>query len=221
MSDSKNNEKERDNSWCDKCDVQTEDGLVVCVRCGKLYNKNVQQLADDPTQGLTLNCRDDEVKSYVAHSRHFPNRFPVGKRQNTDDIDRLVSNLSLEADVKNDAILKFKVMIDGHFRNYSRHNKRILAGICVYTSLINEKSWVTIGHICNTVGCVNSDFCKIYNQVIKEYPQYRCDKPCIEDLIAVTLSETKIDEEEKKVCLISILHLESGLKDIYFKGYLQ
>ena len=199
MSETKIVPKKCPDKCCINSDIQREDGLLVCINCGQLCSTSTDQLTNDPTQEYNLNCRSDDIKSYVANNKHFPHRFPVAKRYNTEDIDRICYNLSLGADVRNQAVMKYKDMFDGHFRHSSKQTKLILSAICVYTSLIEGKTPVTIGHFCNYIGCSASEFNKVYNQVIKEYPNYRCEQMPIESLVSVTISETRIDEKEKKV----------------------
>ncbi|XP_054163801.1 transcription factor IIIB 50 kDa subunit-like [Oppia nitens] len=186
------------NKLCIKSNIQSEDGLLVCINCGQLFSRE-SQLRDDPTQALTINCRSDESKSYVSSNRRFPNRFPTHKKIATNLVNVLVSNLSLGSNIRDQSVTIYKELVADVFRCASKSTKSILAAICVYLTLLKEHNPVTIGHMCNTIGCASSDFNKVYNQVITKFPQHRPQQMSIESLVPVTLSEATFDSTERKI----------------------
>ncbi|CAG2123393.1 unnamed protein product, partial [Medioppia subpectinata] len=102
-------------------------------------------------------------------------------------------------------------MICGAFRCASLDTKRVLSTICVYIALLDDKNAVTIGHVCNAAGCTTGDFNRVFNQVIKEYPELRPEKMSIESLVPVVLSEANVAVNERKILeekVLKILELE-------------
>jgi transcription initiation factor TFIIIB Brf1 subunit/transcription initiation factor TFIIB len=172
---------------------------LVCTKCGQIY-KDRDQFQNDPTQEYTQNCRDFTPKLYLPNNPRINvcgNRLPIAKKLGMRTVEDLSLKFNLNTDMKNEALSKYQ-LTSSHmsFNCTSKQTKMILASVCVYITLMNEKSPVAIGHICNAVGCNTSEFGKVYTQVIKDFPQFKPQSIPIENLISVTLSEANFSKQE-------------------------
>jgi hypothetical protein len=180
-------------------DIQKYDGITVCVNCGQVFRDSGDLLRADPTQTYACNHDPDGKKAYIRGIHGSKDTFATAKRFNTAVLDTLVSSLSLGKHIQDLAVEKYKTLIATHFRCATLTTKRVLSAICLYITLISEGNIVTIGHICNAVNCTPYEFNRVYNQVIKEFPDFRPEQMPIESLVPVVLSEANIDKTERKV----------------------
>ncbi|CAG2159285.1 unnamed protein product [Oppiella nova] len=192
-------------------DIQKYDGITVCVKCGQVFRDSGDMLRADPTQTYACNHDPDGKKAYIRGIHGSKDTFATAKRFNTAVLDTLVSSLSLGKHIQDLAVEKYKTLIATHFRCATLTTKRVLSAICLYITLISEGNIVTIGHICNAVNCTPYEFNRVYNQVIKEFPDFRPEQMPIESLVPVVLSEANIDKTERKALeekVAKILELE-------------
>ena len=190
---------------------------MVCIDCGTLI-RDKDVFKSDPMQKFTTNDHhllfDLNLSSGIRN--YLPsNRITTAKKMGRRTVETLAANLSLTSEMKEDALMRWhETCFHKNFFNSSKHTKTILAATCVYISMKKFRNPIAFSQICNAIGCETSEFARVYNQVIRFYPEYKPPETQIQDLVPVVLSEAKLEDEERKKLeekVVKIINLEKEL----------
>ena len=88
-----------------------------------------------------------------------------------------------------------------------RQTKVVLPSVCLYLSVTEDHKPLTISRICSTVNCSLNEFGKVYNQVLKEFPNLKNDMLSVEELAENELKVLKVDESERQTLVQRTIEL--------------
>ena len=220
MSDNVRNGSKNGKS-CESCgsnDFETEKGYKICTDCGHVNNKSIQ-LADDPMQVLMVSnsghmFANQKVHNTIRNELLANQRTTSVQQMGIETAETLALNYCFNSEMKSYLMHIYrKALEDKNFFRSSLKNKRILAAVCAYVTLMNHNESIAIQYICSSVDCNGFDFGQMYSLFVNTFPESKPEAKPIEELVPSILADFRINEEDinqLKGRVIDIISIEKN-----------